>query len=504
MIKRSGRRAARWLAWFGIAGILSIPLGCTPSPAGPPNLLLVSLDTLRADRLGVYGNADGLSPNLDAFAAEGVTFTSAYSQSTVTGPSHASVFTSRYPSELSGATRAPVIRPDMYTLPEVLGAYGYQTAARVAGGDMNPSVGPRRGFASYESSVDFGSLFQTVPMAVSWLDKRDAARPFFLFVHGYDAHATYMKPTPYGLLHTGLSALTPIQTAAVGASELVIDGRLHASFELLDAVTKSALRPRSEASLARLSEMAEAFDPPLPAVSEVDQEVIRRTYDGAVAYADTWFGFLMARLRERGLLENTAIVVISDHGEALGEGGLFHRCCGLGDDLTHVPLLVRLPGARHAGQTVDAVVELVDLMPTLIELAGAEQPARIRGKSLVAALEGRPFERRRVAMSQGGLGLRLYAARSAAGRLTYAGVPPMAEVLPELLATAQLPGPSFEASPGASLAEQGLLRDELGVWLGMLQSSDYASKRIKNPANPVVTPPALRDSLRKHGYWDAE
>ncbi|MDP2313072.1 MAG: sulfatase [Pseudomonadota bacterium] len=491
---------ARRFAWTPpcLLGALLVlgTFGCAPAPKGPPNILLVSIDTFRADRVGAFGNADGLTPNLDRFAKEATVFSHAYAQSTITGPSHASILTSRYPSEIAGTSRAPSIGKDMYTLPEVLGTYGYQTAARVAGGDLNPLMGPTRGFDSYESSVDFGSLWHTLPMAVDWLDAADPAKPFFLLLHGYDTHSTYLKPTPFGLLTTGVSVLTPAQQATLNATELVLDGKRHANFDLLDGVTKSLLRPRSAEGKARLEELTSHTPRPLPVVPPEDEALIRKVYDGAAAYADVQFGFLLAKLEARGRLDDTVIVVLGDHGEALGEDGLFHRCCSLEDGLTHVPLLVRLPGGEGGGQRVDGVVELVDVMPTLLEFAGATLPAGIKGVSLTPALRGEPFTGRRAALTQGGGGIRMISARSQAGRLTYTGVQAISDVLGDIVTAAQLPGPAFEATEGADAAEQAALRAEMVRWVNSLSPSPLQAA--------VLLPPELRDTLRAKGYWDAQ
>ena len=481
------------LVHIGIAATL---WGCAPAPAGPPNILLVSLDTFRADRVGALGNPDGLTPNLDRFAEDSVVFTHVYSQATLTGPSHASLFTSRYPSEIAGTSRSPSIGKDMYTLPEVLGTYGYQTAARVAGGDLNPVMGPSRGFDTYTSSIDFGSLWHTAPLALSWLDQVDPTRPFFLFLHGYDTHSTYLKPTPYGLLHTGVSTLTPSQQATLHGTERVLDGRRHPNFDLLESVAKTTLRPRSADGKARLKRLADGSRKTVPKVSSKDQELIRDVYDGAVSYADVQFGLLMAHLEARGRLKDTVVVVMGDHGEALGEEGLFHRCCSLGDPVTHVPLLIHLPDGTGAGRRVDGMVELVDVMPTILELAGAVAPAGIRGISLAPAIRGEPFEGRRVAMSQGGNGMRMISARSASGRLTYTGVEAIADVLGDVVQAASLPGPAFEALEGTAPAEQAELRSAMVTWVGSLAASPLQAA--------IELPPDLRDALREKGYWDAK
>jgi arylsulfatase A-like enzyme len=469
---------------------------CAPAREGPPNILLVSLDTFRADRVGALGNPDGLTPNLDHFAAESVVFTQAYSQASITMPSHTSLFTSRYPPESAGSTRAANIPADMYTLPQVLGAYGYQTAARVAGADLAPEIGPTKGFDSYVSAVDFGSLYHTVPLALDWLDASDPSRPFFLFVHSYDTHAAYLKPTPFGLVHAQALPVSPRERELLRSTHHVMDGRMHTSVDLLDVVTQKHLRPRSPAARAALAELGDAVRPPLATVSADQEALVHDVYDGAVSYADAWFGTFMARLAERGRLDDTVIVVLADHGEQLGENGLYHRCCSLGDEVSHVPLLVRLPGAEGGGRRVDGLVELVDVLPTLLALVGAEAPAGIRGTSLVPALEGAPFPGRDVAITLGGKGFRMASARSAAGRLTYLGVQSTEPALNDLLATAQLPGPAFEASPGLPIVAQEALRDQLVAW----------ESTLRHPVTDaaIATPPALREALEARGYWDAE
>jgi arylsulfatase A-like enzyme len=356
-------------------------------------------------------------------------------------------------------------------------------------------MGPTKGFDSYESSVDFGSFWHTEPMAMEWLDEADPTRPFFLFVHGYDTHPTYLKPTPFGLMYTGLTTFTAQQQATVNATEKVIDGHRHPNFDLLEDMTRTELHPRSAEAKRHLAQIVQHSAHPLPVVPKADEEIIRKVYDGAVSYVDLQFGKLMADLARRGRLDDTAIVVMGDHGEALGEDGLFHRCCTLDDTVTHVPLMVRLPGGANGGKNVDGVVELVDILPTMLALAGAEPPAGIRGISLLPALKGEPFEGRRAAISQGGASMRMISARSLHGRLTYTGVQAISDVLDDLVEAARLPGPAFEATEGTDVEEQKVLRTEMVTWVRSLAPSPLQAA--------VMIDPELRDTLRAHGYWDA-
>jgi arylsulfatase len=465
-----------------------------PPPAVAP-IVLVSLDTLRADRLGCYGDRDGLTPSLDRFAAQGILFEQAYSQATTTAPSHASLFTSRYPTEQQAADRKPAITPAMKTLAEVLGAYGWDTAAFVAGGDLAPEMGIGRGFATYESAVDFASLWHTAPLALAWLDAHAGdASPWLLFVHGYDAHVPYLKPAPFGYAYADPTRQGPGQEAARTSTERIMDGWLHPDMGALFGVSGDDVRPRSPAARQKLLDVSRAAGRNLQRVNEDDLRLVRAVYDGGVAYADAQFGLLMAGLQDRGVLDRAVVVVFGDHGEQLGEDGLFQHCCGVSDGETHVPLLVRLPGGKNGGRRVSGLVELVDVMPTLVELAGAVPPAGIHGHSFAAALRGEPFTGRPVAYTEGGLGMRMLGARTAAGRLTYAGGPMASAITPELIETAALPGPSFTSTDALPPAAQAELRTGMAVWLRTLSPAPEEQA--------TVLPDRLRASLQAHGYWE--
>ncbi|MFZ5476736.1 MAG: sulfatase [Myxococcota bacterium] len=438
-----------------------------PAPSGPPSIVLVSLDTTRADRLGAWGSAAGLTPSLDRFAEEAVVFTRAYAQSNSTASSHRSVFTSRYPCEPTS---------DAPTLAEILHTYGYATAAFSAGGELARGGGFERGFDTYSSSLDFGSFWHTAPPATVWLaEHRDG--PVFEFVHSYDAHARYLKPTPF--THVG-DVSPPLSYLLASSKARVIDGFLHADTNALAWVSATYLRARSEPARTRLAEMA----PDAPLLDETELAHVRRAYDDGVAYMDVGFGMLMASLQAQGRLDDAWVVVFADHGEQLGEDGMFDHPFALTDAETHVPLMIRAPRGEGGGRHVDALVELSDILPTLVELAGGVPPADMRGTSLLPAVRGEPLAGHDVAFSVGGWQSRIVSVRSPEARLTYTGVSAGSRVLPDLVAAASLPGPGFdgEADPA--------LRDRLVARLRSL------------PANDAVAKPApLRQGLRDRGYF---
>jgi arylsulfatase A-like enzyme len=479
---------------------LFIMLGaCAPQPRteGPPSLVLVSLDTFRADRVGALGGPVGLTPNLDAFAAESTVFEAAYSQAVQTTPSHTSVFTSRYPSETTGADGDPYVPPETPLLAQLLKLYGFQTGAFVGGGDLSEARGLSGGFDRYTQGPDFGSLWHTTPPALAWLDERDAAKPYFLFVHGYDAHSPYLKPPPYGYLRADAAAAGPGQEAVRSATERIVDGVMYQGFWVLMHGYAERLRPRSAEGRAWTAREGAADGEPTQVVSEADIALVRGVYDGGVAYADAQFGRLMAGLQARGALDEAWIVVMADHGEQLGERGIFGHCCDTGDEETHVPLLVRAPGGAGGGQRVRGIVELVDVMPTLLAIVGATPPAGIHGVSLLDAARGAPFAGRAYAYTEGSETMRTLSMRGAAGRLTWTGLPATAPQLPALLRAVRVDGPSFTADAALPVATRAQMRDAMVEWVRALAPPPTGA--VSRPPRPA----ALDAALRAHGYWDA-
>lgn len=461
---------------------------------GPPNVIVVSMDTLRADRLGAWGNSDGLTPNLDRFAAQSTVFTRAYSQSNETCFSHASLFTSRYPSELGRLDQDFRLDDHTPVIATILKAYGYQTGASVAGGFLDPVFGFSRGFDHYVSPTQWASLYHTFPLALGWLDALpDEDAPFFLFLHGYDTHQRYVKPSPYG--HAW--ADPDYQGVARGlVQELdgtlrITDGVVRPAMTLLEIQSRTELRFRSDAARARLKVEGATSGESLRLVTAEDEAHVRHIYDGSVAYADAMFGVFMAGLAERGLLDDTLILVLSDHGEGLGEDGLFNHRFGVEDPETHVPVLLRLPGGRDGGRRVDDLVELVDILPTVVEAVGATPPASARGRSLLPATRGEPLAPKEAAFTEGAF--RMISARTAEGRMSFSGLAADSPWLGDVLAGVRLDSPGLRVT-GVPDDKRHDLRDTLVRWRRGLPES---------PENTPLDDPALREALRARGYWGA-
>lgn len=302
-----------------------------PTASSRPNVVLITLDTTRADRMGFLGSERGLTPNLDALARQAVVFSQAYAQVPLTTPSHATILTGTYPQFNHVNYMGDPLGNTLPFLPEILHANGYKTAAFVGALVLDPkklAPGFERGFDVYDAGFHrrrngedhYHSLErrgeEVVSRALAWLSKRPAA-PFFLWVHLYDPHDPYSPPEPY--------------------------------------MTRYKANP----------------------------------YDGEIAYTDSAVATLIAGLRTRGLFDAALVAVMADHGEAFGEHGENHHGIFLYDETIHVPLLFKLPG-RHVGTRVDTRVGLVDVAPTILQTAHLSVPAAMQGESLLRSTQPKP------------------------------------------------------------------------------------------------------------------
>ncbi len=314
-----------------------VPTGCPDIP----NIVLIALDTLRADRLGCYGYTRPTSPNIDRFAANNILFEKAFSPASWTTPTFASLFTGLPPSRhQAGLFRKGFVLNDQFTsLAERLGQTGRLTAAWTEGISIRAQLGFYQGFTVYSDGEtpdrhETGGAQWTFQRAAAWLDKFGHL-PFFLFVHTYECHEPYAPPSPWDSMFTD-----PDYSGKAGS------------------IAASA-------------------------VNEADKFHVSGRYDGCIAYADKWTGWFLEHLKALGLMNNTLVILFSDHGEEFWEHGGYGHGLTLFDEVLHVPLILHLPTDAVKPQRIGAQVSLVDVFATLLDLTGVPLPEGTDSESLM-------------------------------------------------------------------------------------------------------------------------
>ena len=320
-----------------------------------PSFLVIAIDSVRADHVGAYGYARATTPRIDAFAREGILFSTAYSQAPWTKPSVASIFTSTYVSVhnvlfskrvVNGEDRTDVLSAKFLTLAEAMKAGGYATGGFGQKIHLRPEYGFDQGFQRYDMHARRANNINR--KTLGWLREADPDK-FFAYLHYNEPHYPY-KPRP--------------EFARFGSTTARVQ---------IDGATKEAFR----SGALRLS-------------TEDIQQLID-LYDGEILYSDAMVGELIDAISDLGY-RNLTVIITADHGEEFLDHGDITHGQSLYSELVRVPFIMTgsgLPvGAR--GVRSETTVELIDIMPTLIEMAGLPLPPGIQGKSLLAALRGAP------------------------------------------------------------------------------------------------------------------
>ncbi len=315
-----------------------------------PNLIVITIDTLRADALGVYGNPGGHSPDIDAFAAGAIVFDNAITPMGTTLPSHSSLFTGLAPRRHAVRWNGDVLENRYSTLAEILTADGYETAAFVSLGLLLSHGGLDQGIATtgglWEGGSGVLSGDRINEKAIPWLESREE-RPFFLWLHYHEPH------TPYRLTPYARDKLAGYQ------GPLAEGGPVMTVYDIGHGI------PSTPEELAAL----------------------RILYDGEVREADRLVGEVLDALRQQELLSDSVVVVTSDHGQSLGEHGVVGHGNQLTQPVLHVPLLVHSPS--HGARRVSSRVGLIDLLPSLLDLLDLPAPEGLDGRTLVPVIEGK-------------------------------------------------------------------------------------------------------------------
>jgi arylsulfatase A-like enzyme len=358
------------------------------APSGAPNVLVLLIDTLRSDHLSCYGYGRRTSPNMDQAAAGGVLFLETYSQASWTKPATASLMTGVYPSTHQTTTMGSGLMDSFRILPEVYSDHGYRTAILTSNNLVSPLFGFDQGvdffyygksqmvrelmlgniirtllrsnqkrkqkvedyFWRVESFLRFSERVDYDPSAdalnarfLEWYEE-DPDRPFFAYIHYIEPHYPYTPPAPFD---TMFSKIEP------GAYVQPTQNYGFQPFDEMGSVDNGLL------------------------------ETVIGEYDGEIAYLDDCFGRFFSELSERGIFDNTILVITSDHGEEFFDHAMWGHGHSLFNEVVRIPLIIRFPPEVPAGTEVTALASLVDVFPTLLDLSGIEDSVDVAGHSLV-------------------------------------------------------------------------------------------------------------------------
>jgi arylsulfatase A-like enzyme len=338
------RRPGSALGWLLAATLAACSRG---TGASRPSVVLISIDTLRADHVGTYGYARDTTPFLDRFARRAVVFERAFTPAAWTLSAHMSMLTGLYPEQHGVLEGDLALAPEVPLLAEHLARSGYHTIGLYQPTWVHPRHGFDRGFEvfrAHERAEQAGEhLFEE-------LARVSAERPFFLFVHLFDVHS---DPADRGTLY---SAPEPFR-------ELYVPG----AAERLTGVTYLGLKHGQ------------------PLAEELKTDMVA-LYDEGIRHVDALLGQWLTRMEAEGHLANTLVIVTSDHGESLGQRGPLGGHGGIRQEGVHVPLIVRLPGDARGGTRVRESAHLIDVLPTVLDFVGLPRDPRLPGLSLLGPL----------------------------------------------------------------------------------------------------------------------
>ena len=483
----------------------------TPDAQGPPNILLISMDTVRADHTSVYGHHNNTTPNLAHIAKDGVIFQQAFSVANESAYSHAALFTGRYATELAYPNyRTFALPPEASTLPEMLQAYGYQTAGFIAGGHVDGGFGFDQGFDTFSAEIGYASFFSTAPKALAWLnEEKDPEEPWFVFLHSYDAHRPYKSIGPFHHLYgnTQPSLLSEHIANSPKSSEQVYDRIYYEEEDPRFFEHVSGSKIMSLDTYRTLQSSSESIEgQPL---SDEDVVHIQDHYDACLTYGDLMLGLFIADLRERGDLDNTLIIVVSDHGEDLLDHEYMNHRTALYDSVVKVPMIVSGPGFPK-GETYDGLVDINDVVSTVALAAGAKLPAGSRDRPLQKVITGQAPAAEHVFFE--GV-LDMIGVRTKTHKLIYRGIPLDTPDYIDGLEKAELNNGHFQffdistdpkeqtdlllASPETDLPIAKSLKAAMVQWRGSIPQSSY-----RLPSDAVK--PEVMEQMQEHGYWDSE
>jgi arylsulfatase A-like enzyme len=315
------------------------------------NILLITIDTVRADYLGCYGNQQMKTPNIDRIAQRGVLFKTAVCEMPVTTPSHASILTSLEPRVHGILTNSWTIRTTITTLPEILKTKGYTTAGFVSVFHLGRTLGFAQGFDTFDDHFDGlqRNATQVTDVTLNWLAKNQK-KPWFIWLHYFDAHTPYEPPAQFANLYPDANN----------------GSKIYASFSQLSAMEEHKCTP-----------------------TEKDIAHMKALYSGEISYIDAEFGRLMTNLHQQGILNNTIIILVADHGECFDHGIYANHDQSLYEHAIRVPLLIAGPKSLLPQEKqINTLVRTIDIMPTILAITKIKSETFMQGKNLLPLVRG--------------------------------------------------------------------------------------------------------------------
>ena len=347
------------LAAFGLARLAS-PEVDSPEPPAGPNVLVLVIDTVRADRCSFNGYGRATTPRLEELARDAVVYRNAYAPAGWTAPVHASLFTGLRPEHhgLVWGNRI-YLRDGVETLAERLSASGWSTGAFSGNMLVSPDYGMAQGFGWFQMMLEppYPRTDETHERALDFMKlARRGRRPFLVFVNDFQPHTPYAPPESFAQRFVSPDA---------PPADVARERRLDTARSVRYLFDPSAIPPEAMAIRSDL-------------------------YDAEIASLDDAIGRFLDDAKAAGLLDNTIVVILSDHGEHFGERGHVEHFASLYRPILHVPLIIRAPGRLDGGRTVDDVVRIEDVFPTILDLCGLETPDGIDGETLLTVHPLRP------------------------------------------------------------------------------------------------------------------
>ena len=347
---------------FAVVGVLLMTLlgaACGGSSSPRPDVILITIDTLRTDHIGAYGSKKTRTPNIDQLAEAGMLFTNAATPMPLTRPAHFSLFTSLYPREHGVLNNALTLPEESTTLAERFRAHGYSTAGFVGVVLLAEASGGAQGFDTFGTpSRPKRTADEVIPEALAWVAKQPRDKPFFLWVHLYDPHLPYAPPSEFR------SGVNPALEKEWG----------NLNWKQLKAIAKQ-----------------NNGDIPRPVL-----EHAKALYRGEVEFTDYWLGKFLQDIESMRGLDETIVAFTADHGECFENGVYFEHSDCLYDGAISIPLILRHPISFPPGSKNFAQVSLLDIAPTILQAAGLPAPDTMSGK----AIQGLSFEEDRYTLLQ--------------------------------------------------------------------------------------------------------